>query len=219
MTVNSNLVETSVHYFKKLQKNNNKAWFSDHKAEYEREIKKPAEFLADIVQHELDDLTSASHKAKIFRIYRDVRFSKDKTPYNTHLHIGFTLLNEASFAPAWFIGISPEYFTCGCGVMEFKGQTLVDYRNHVAGPKGANLSAVLEELKGNGMRIDKPDLKRVPAGFDKEHERGELLKHKKMTVWKDMDDTFTKHNCDLVRTCMAAFKDMKPLYDYLKRMN
>lgn len=219
MTDNSNLVEISVRFFKKLQKNNNKAWFSDHKAEYEREIKKPAEFFADILLHELEDLTSASHKVKIFRIYRDVRFSKDKTPYNTHLHIGFSPLSEAKFAPAWFLGISPKYFTCGCGVMEFKGQTLIDYRNHVAGPKGADLSAVLKVLQGNGMRVDEPSLKRVPAGFDKEHERGELLKHKKMTVWKDMDETFAKHDNNLVGTCMTAFKDMKPLYDTLKRMN
>lgn len=219
MTTNSNLVETSVRFYKKLQKNNNKAWFSDHKAEYEQDIKKPAEFFADILLHELDDLTSASHKAKIFRIYRDVRFSKDKTPYNTHLHIGFSRLSEDSFSPAWFIGISPEYFTCGCGVMEFIGQTLVDYRNHVAGPMGSNLKDVLEQLQSNGMHIDAPALKRIPAGFDKTHKRGELLKHKKLTVWKDMNETFAKHDNDLVRTCMSAFKDMKPLYDYLRSLN
>lgn len=219
MNDNSNLVETCVQFFKKLQKNNNKAWFGDHKQEYEHDIKKPAEFLADILQHELDDLTSASHKAKVFRIYRDVRFSKDKTPYNTHLHIGFSPLNEASFAPGWFLGISPEYFTCGCGVMEFKGQTLIDYRNHVAGPKGGGLSDVLADLQDKDMRIDEPSLKRVPTGFDKEHERGTLLKYKKMTVWKAMGEAFTKHDDDLVRTCMAGFKEMKPLYDYLKRMN
>lgn len=69
------------------------------------------------------------------------------------------------------------------------------------------------------MRIDEPALKRVPAGFDKEHERGTLLKHKKLVVWKDMAETFAKNDDDLVRTCMSAFKDMKPLYDYLKRMN
>lgn len=219
MTNNSNLVEICVQFFKKLQKNNNRAWFNDHKEEYEREIKKPAEFLGDILQHELDDLTSASHKAKVFRIYRDVRFSKDKTPYNTHLHIGFAPLSEANFAPSWYFGISPEYFICGCGMFDFKGQTLVDYRNHVAGPKGGNLSELLTRLQDTGMRIDEPILKRVPAGFDKEHGRGTLLKHKKLVVWKDMAETFAKNDDDLVRACMSAFKEMKPLYDYLKRMN
>lgn len=219
MTDNSNLVDTSVRFFKKLQKNNNKKWFTEHKSEYEEEIKKPAEFFANILAHELEEIFDTSFKPKVFRIYRDIRFSKDKTPYNTHLHIGFYSLSEAKFSPGWFLGISPDQFVCGCGIMELSGQALVDYRNYVAGPKGAQFSDAIENMKSCGMRIDAPELKRIPTGFDKQHPRGELLKYKKMTIWKDMAEIFIKYDGDLLQASSATFKEMKPFYRYMKDIN
>jgi uncharacterized protein (TIGR02453 family) len=67
---------------------------------------------------------------KVFRIHRDVRFSKDKTPYNTHLHMMWSRGGEAK-APAWFFGAAPDYLTFGMGVMGLEKDTLTRYRQMI----------------------------------------------------------------------------------------
>ena len=68
-------------FLKNLKTNNNRDWFTKHKTDYEQTIKKPAEEFCPLMTEALSDLTGLPHKAKIFRIYRDVRFSKNKAPY------------------------------------------------------------------------------------------------------------------------------------------
>ncbi len=82
----SELIDESNRFFLELKANNTREWFQDRKDFYTAEIKKPAELLADLLAEDLNRLTGVPHKPKLFRIHRDVRFSKDKTPYNAHLH-------------------------------------------------------------------------------------------------------------------------------------
>jgi len=77
-------------FLQDLRANNERAWFNEHKKTYETAIKQPAEAFCRAMATALETLTDQPHGHKIFRIHRDVRFSKDKTPYNTHLHIAFT---------------------------------------------------------------------------------------------------------------------------------
>lgn len=67
-------------FFTQLRENNTREFFEAHKATYNSEIKKPAELLADLLAEDLARTTGQAHKPKLFRIHRDVRFSKDKTP-------------------------------------------------------------------------------------------------------------------------------------------
>ena len=94
-------------FLKDLKTNNNGDWFTKHKTDYEQTIKKPAEEFCPLMTEALSDLTGLPHKAKIFRIYRDVRFSKDKAPYNDHLHISF--LPDLPKGPplGWHFGLEP----------------------------------------------------------------------------------------------------------------
>jgi uncharacterized protein (TIGR02453 family) len=75
--------------------------------------------------------TGKPHVPKVFRIHRDVRFSKDKTPYNTHLHMMWSRGAEATRAPAWFFGAAPDYLTFGMGVMGLEKDTLTRFREMV----------------------------------------------------------------------------------------
>jgi hypothetical protein len=77
----------AIEFFERLKADNTKAFYESHKVFYRDEIKKPAELMGDLFAEDLARLTGKPHVSKVFRIHRDVRFSKDKTPYNTHLHL------------------------------------------------------------------------------------------------------------------------------------
>lgn len=215
----SDLVSTSREFFAELKQNNTKEWFADHKAEYETNIKKPAEFLATIITEKLEDLTGTPHKSKIFRIYRDVRFSKDKTPYNTHLHIVWMAQTDKEPAPGWFLGIAPDQFSTGCGIMQFAGQDLIDFRNRLAGPDGDTAQKIITKLTKRGATIRDPELKRVPSGFDKDHPNRDLLRRKSLVFWQNIETIYKSQNNDLVAATMASFDDLKPVYTFLTNMD
>lgn len=95
----------TVNFLKALKKNNDRNWFNENKSRYEDAIKRPAEEFSDEMATRLRRLTGFAFKSRIFRIHRDIRFSKDKTPYNTHLHIGFIPQTNKPSPPAWFFGL------------------------------------------------------------------------------------------------------------------
>ena len=92
----------AVKLFEHLEANNNKEWFEQHKEYYNPTIKRPAELFSELIADNISDLTGKTHFGKVYRIYRDVRFSKDKRPYNTHLHMLWSQENSQSTKPAWF---------------------------------------------------------------------------------------------------------------------
>lgn len=211
----SDLVKASKEFFAKLKQNNNKEWFAEHKAEYEANIKKPAEFLSTIITEKLDELTGIPHKAKIFRIYRDVRFSKDKTPYKAHLHIVWMAQTNNEPAPGWFLGIAPDQFGTGCGAMQFDGQSLIDFRHRLAGSDGDKAQQIIDTLGKKDITVCEPELKRVPSGFDKEHPNGELLRRKSFVFWQNIESIYQAENADLVAATLASFNELKPVFDFL----
>lgn len=211
----SSLLDTSQKFFAELKQNNTKEWYATRKAGYDRDIKKPAEFLATTVAEKLEELTGVSHKPKIFRIHRDVRFSKDKTPYNAHLHMLWMAQTGSETAPGWFLGIAPDYVKTGAGIMEFKGQPLIDFRHRLAGPDGDTLKQTIKKLSAKNITIDEPELKRVPSGFDKDHPNGDLLRRKSLVVWQDTQPIYKSHKADLLAATLASFDNLKPIYDFL----
>ena len=119
----ADLIEVSNRFFAELKVNNTREWFQDRKDFYNTDIKKPAELLADLLAEDLNRLTGNPHKPKLFRIHRDVRFSKDKTPYNPHLHFQWSRPDTAT-APNWFLGSSPDYLIVAMGVGPAVGEGL-----------------------------------------------------------------------------------------------
>jgi hypothetical protein len=97
------MIPRAVDFFRRLGADNTKAFYEAHKDFYTAEIRKPAELMADLFAEDLARHTGKPHGPKVFRIHRDVRFSKDKTPYNTHLHLMWSRPGDA-LAPAWFFG-------------------------------------------------------------------------------------------------------------------
>ena len=177
------LVSNAVAFFRDLDANNNREWFQDQKARYEAEVAGPTKILADVMGAEIEDLNGGPVTPKIFRIHRDVRFSKDKTPYNTHMHVMW----KGAGSGAWFFGLSPDYFRVGFGVMNLTGERLTDFRNGIAGPHGSELAEQAEALAAEGVDFGEIELKRVPSPFEKDHPRAEFLKRKGLAGWVSLE--------------------------------
>lgn len=199
------LVKDARSFLNALAENNTRDWFLNHKDQYERDLKHPALALLDTVAAPLEKQTGQVPSTKLFRPQRDVRFSKDKTPYHIHLHMLWS-----TPPTAFFFGIGRDYLSVGCGLMRFDKDTLTHWRAAVDSAKGPTIQSEVDRLIAANARIDKPELKRVPAPYDKDHARAELLRRKSLTVWFDLlEDNITKDG--LVATLEATFQKLQPL--------
>lgn len=204
----STLFEDAHSFLTDLSENNNREWFQDHKTQYDTQIKRPAErFMADVTTW-LSDQIGTTPKAKLFRPHRDVRFSKDKTPYHTHLHVLWTLADGRG----WMMGISPTYATAGSGIMGFEKGQIDAYRAAIDRDAGAELETILTT---GDWRLDDPELKRVPAPYSPDHPRAELLRRKSLVVWRD--DLHDALRDDMRQALVDAFTEMSEVQEWLGR--
>ncbi len=110
----SRLVPDARAFFSALAANNTRDWFLANKATYEAELRLPAMALLDTLGADIERIMGTPPTPKLFRPHRDVRFSKDKTPYHLHLHLLW------STPPVgWFLGIGRDYLSVGGGVIGF----------------------------------------------------------------------------------------------------
>lgn len=208
----------AVGFLQELKVNNTKDWFAANKATYETHIKAPSKLFAEDMELALRDLTGQDHSSKIFRIHRDVRFSKDKTPYNAHLHLAFLPTGQAVQPPMWFFGFSPERLSLGCGVFQYDKGALDTFRDAMAGPLGAELIQTTLEMRKQGFRIGDPELKRVPPGFDKDHPHEETLRRKGFAVWKDARSSNFVHEPKLTERTATELAELMPVFQLLSRI-
>lgn len=203
----------TVRFLGDLQANNNREWFQTNKAVYEEVYKKPAEFFCHLMAERMDEQLGGAFTPKIFRIHRDVRFSKDKTPYNAHLHISFSPAGRKM--PAYFFGLQPQNLTLGAGTFGFQGKALDTYRTQVLGDAGTKLKAIIHQLTDNGFRFSEPALKRTPRGFPDDHPNSDLLRYKGFAAWFDFPTTAEATSGDLPTTCLDMFSTLNPLVEWL----
>ncbi len=204
----------TVAFLKELKANNEREWFNANKPRYEEYVRDQAEIFAELMIVELEQLTGVPHKPKIFRIYRDVRFSHDKTPYNSHIHMTFFPVGRKE-GVGWFFGLGTDQVTLGGGVFRFEKKALDSYRKRVAGAGGEELAETLDALFAKGCRINDPPLKRVPKPYEQDHPRGELLKRKGLAVWKDIGKPGVATRGNLIEKCDEGFTEIKPVVDWL----
>jgi uncharacterized protein (TIGR02453 family) len=171
-------------FFADLARNNSRDWYEPRKALYTEEIRKPALLLADMLAEDLSRLTGTALTPKLYRIHRDVRFSKDKTPYNPHLHIGLQQAGGDA-AAGWFFGSSPDYLVLCAGLPGLSGAALTGYRGFVD-TEGEDLAeAIAEAARSVGANLSHwgaAPLKRVPKPYPPDHPQAELLKRKSLVL-------------------------------------
>jgi uncharacterized protein (TIGR02453 family) len=160
----------ALEFYEGLETDNSKAYWTKHKAVYTEQVLRPMEEL-------LDELAPEFGAPKIFRPYRDIRFSADKTPYKTH--IGATLGGTG------YVQLSADGVSAGSGMWHLEPDELVRYRAAVAGPDGAELAVIVAGLEQAGVEVHgHGTLKSAPRGYTADHPRIGLLRHKGLTTWR-----------------------------------
>lgn len=202
-----------------LAANNTKEWFAANRGFYEQAVKNPAAWFVDAVVSQLEAQTDRAWSGRIFRIHRDLRFSKDKTPYNTHVHISFQPSGQARGGPALMFGLEPGSLVLGAGVMGFSPDGLSRWRDAIDGTGGAAIADILTRLETEGARLGEIELKRVPAPYVSDHPRAALLRRKSLTVWTDMSDLSLAFGDKAPAHCVSEFARFKPLMGCLEKLS
>lgn len=206
-------------FLKQLKKNNNRDWFIAHKERYLRELEEVEHFagalLGEMNKH--DVIETPSGKKSMHRIYRDIRFSKDKTPYHTHWGGGFKRATKFrrgsyyfhlspgnSFAAGGFWGPEPHDLKRIRDEFAFDAQPL---RRIL---KSKHFIATFGSLKGE-------QLKTAPKGFEADNEAIDLIRYKQFLLIRPFTD---KEVCSpgFLKTLNDTFRSMRPFLDYMSEV-
>jgi len=161
----------ALEFYEGLEADNTRTYWLAHKNEYDDCVKAPMQAL-------LDELAPKWGTGKIFRPYRDVRFSADKTPYKTHI--------GALLEGGGYVQLGADGLATGCGIWHMESDALRRFRDAVDNERtGKELTTLVAALRRKGIDvIARESLKTVPRGFDREHPRADLLKNKGLAAWK-----------------------------------
>lgn len=221
----SGFPQAGLQFFRDLAANNDREWFEAHKPTYLDQVVAPAQSfvltLGPLLQTVVpgivfDPRTNGS--GSIRRIYRDIRFSKDKTPYNTHLGIVFWQGGQKRMGGAsFYVHLSPTGGVIYTGMYEFSKPFLEAYRQAVVDEElGAELDDVLAALRQTGSYpVGGESYKRVPAGYDPQHPRADLLRYGTLYSESPRIDPPVVSTPELVEVCLEHCRQMAPLHRWL----
>lgn len=174
-----------------LEQNNDRDWFHENKEFYERAIKSP---LLSFIESFAPSLQSIApnfdaNKRSMFRIYRDVRFSKDKRPYKTHAAAHFRhKAGKDVHAPGFYLHIEPGKVFAGAGVWQPSSEALDRIRKYIVAKPKRWQQLLSESSFEEHCELHGNSLKRPPRGFDREHPLIEDLKRKDFIALVELDD-------------------------------
>ena len=161
----------AIEFFEGLEADNSKAYWQDHKATYQELVLAPMEAL-------LAELKKEFGEGRVFRPYRDVRFSKDKSPYKTNI--------AATLSKGGYVSLSTDALGAGSGYYGLMPDQLERYRASVADDRtGKPLEKLVDKAKAKGIEVSAHDvLKTAPKGYPKDHPRIDLLRQKGLIFWQ-----------------------------------
>lgn len=210
-------------FLKELELNNTRQWFEEHRSVFDEHVLEPAqEFVVEMGERlkTISPRISAIPRIdkSIFRLYRDTRFSEDKTPYKTHVGILFwggarKKLENSNY----YLQLNKSSIFVGTGEYRFPSDLLRPYRDSVVHMKrGAELKRILKRITENpSYKIGGQHYKRVPAGYDPGHPRAELLLHNGLYAYRESPLPEEIYSSGFVDYCFEIFRDMSPLHKWL----
>ncbi len=213
--------EEMVKFFRSLKRNNRREWFQPRKHLFEQHVKTPMLELAGAINAELAKFAPeyvTEPKNAVFRIYRDTRFSADKTPYKTHIAASFSRRGgERLGAGGFYFSVSNEVIEVAAGIWHPEREVMLLVRNHIA-ETHQELSRILADKKARKLAgtLQGDALTRSPKGFDPEHPAAGFIKMKDWILDVTLDPslaTTPKLHSEIV----ARFRAMAPLIQYLNR--
>ena len=180
----SGFPKETLEFLTNLKLNNNRTWFNKHKQDYQEYFIEPAKSFVVTLGEKLQKNISKGIRydlrlngsGSIMRIYRDIRFKKDKTPYNTKLRTVFWEgTGKKMNHPGFFIGFDVSGGGIYGGLHRFDKLTLDKYREVVLSKQGEEIETVIETLKGLNYTVGGEYYKRTPRGFTNSHPRAKYL--------------------------------------------
>lgn len=220
--------QDAITFFEEIAIFNAKEWFEENKARYQEQVQQPAQAFVEALGERLTTLapgirysTSLNGSGSIMRIHRDVRFSKDKTPYKTNLGLSWWEgPGKKMEEPGYYFHLDRGGAWIAGGMYIFPQATLALYRKAVDYPqRGKALTAALAAAEKAGLRIDGSGAySRVPTGYDKDHPRGELLKQKGIVAVSPGIPVEILTSSALVDRCVDYAKAILPLHQWLVEM-
>lgn len=211
-----NVSQNLLDFFKKLEKNNDRDWFNEHKSEFkiiEAEAKNIYKSLFEFLKTH-DDVDAM----KIFRIYRDVRFSKNKSPYKTHFGGSYSR-KKPELRGGYYLHIQPndESFIAG-GFWEPSNEDLLRIRKEFElDDKEIREIISQKSFKNIWGNFVGDELKTAPKGFDKEHPAIDLIRRKQYIFTKKYTDKEVVSN-GFIENVNTSFKAIRPYFDYMSEV-
>ncbi|MCB2203299.1 DUF2461 domain-containing protein [bacterium] len=211
--------KATMRFLRDLKKNNDRDWFNANKPVYEQNVKEPMLQLLSTLAVRMKGLQPdiiLEPKKAMYRIYRDVRFSKDKSPYKTWIAAAFTFNGyDRKHDAAFYFHITPGEVGIGGGLYNPMGDRLKNLRAAIDSDADA-LRAIIGEKKFvkefGGMIGD--ELQRVPQGYDREHPAADLLKKKQFLCWKEVPGSLI-HEAEFLEELVRDFSAMSPFVRWL----
>ena len=216
----------AIQFLADLAENNDRAWFQPRKAEYERLLKGPLEALCVALQDRFEARglpLSADPARSPFRIYRDVRFSKDKSPYKTNVAAAFRWteggeMSQEDGDPGGYFHLAPGEAFVGGGMWHPPKEKLAAFRRALDTDPGSVHDVIdAPSFVATFGHINGDRLSRVPQGFAKDHPEAELLKLKDMTFGHRLsdDDVLSPRLPDVL---VESFEVAVPVMRFLARL-
>ncbi|MEB8329154.1 DUF2461 domain-containing protein [Flavobacteriaceae bacterium KMM 6897] len=199
-------------FLKELEKNNNREWFTEHKSQFKTLESKVKEVYNNVLQ------AMGGHdeveKLKMFRIYRDVRFSKDKTPYKLHFAGSFSRLG-AALRGGYYIRLKPGESFIAAGFWEPNKDDLLRIRKEFeldsSEIRGIINAPTFKNIWGD---IQGEELKTAPKGFDKENPNIDLIRKKQFIFVRKFSDQEV-YSPDFKNVINDSFKAIRPYFDLM----
>lgn len=210
-------------FLRGIRKNNTRDWFAEHKGEFERDVQRPMLALIEDFGPRLEKISphmlaiASKQGGSLFRIYKDTRFSADKTPYKTHASAQFR--HEAGrdvHAPGYYLHIEPGANLMGAGIWRPDAPSLRAIREKIASdPDGWRKVTGLKIIKSGGAEFSGESLSRPPKGFGKDHPMIEELKRKDFIVLSKALSDEDVCGDDLLKIYTKFCRDTAGLMRYL----
>jgi uncharacterized protein (TIGR02453 family) len=197
--------EAALDFYDDLEIDNTKSFWEAHRDVYESSVKAPMTALVTALE-------PGFGTAKIFRPFRDVRFAKDKTPYKTHQGAYVA----AGPACGWYVELAARGVRTGAGFYDASSSDLGRIRASIANElTGDRLKKILAKLVRAGFEVGGDRLKTTPRGYDADHPRIDLLRHRSLTVTKDYGFAPIIHTAEFADAVRKDWKAARPLVEWV----
>ena len=214
------LTKETVDFLKKLDRNNDRDWFNANKDAFVRANDNVIAMTGDLIARisKFDPAVEGiDPKSCTFRIYRDVRFSKDKSPYKTNLGAFVAPGGKKAMSPGYYFHVQPKMFFAAAGKHMPDGSELLKIRNHIA----ANTKDFMKIVEAKKFRdrfgeLDGDRLSKPPKGFAADHAAIEYLKLKSFTVTEEFSESAAVSK-DYSKVLADGFKASFPLVAFLRQ--